>query len=146
MSKKITLIINGTDREEKLKDWHKKISLIKDNGHKLKMLVIEKIMANPNISGKEVQKIFFISPRTMYDWIKQYNEGGFEGLIAKNPKGRGSGRGNKKVDNEVFVALKKAIKENPNKKWTGKEKEAYIKEQFDIEISQQGIAHRMKNI
>jgi len=50
------------------------------------------------------------------------------------------------MDDKVFIALKKAIEENPNKKWIGKEKEAYIKEQFDIEISEQAIAYRMKRI
>jgi len=66
----------------------------------------------------------------MYNWINQYNENGLEGLTATSSKGRGSGRGNKKVEDEVFVNLKKA----------------YIKEQFDIEISQQAIAYRMKKI
>ncbi|SFV57192.1 hypothetical protein MNB_SV-12-288 [hydrothermal vent metagenome] len=141
MSKKINLIQHDT-----LEAWHKKIELIKDNGHKLKMLVIEKILANPNISAKEVQTTFFISPRTMYNWIKQYNDNGLEGLTAKNPKGRGSGKGNKKVDDEVYLALKKAIADNPTKKWTGKVKQAYIKEKFNIEVTEQSIAYRMKKI
>jgi len=140
MARKIHLKPHDT-----LDEWHDKIRRIRNNEHKLKMLVIEKILANCNISAKEVQEIFFISPRTMYNWINQYNESGVEGLTATNSNGRGSGRGNKKVEDDVFVALKKA-KENPNKKWTGKEKEAYIKKQFDIEISQQAIAYRMKKI
>ncbi len=53
------------------------------------MLVIEKIMANPNISAKEVQETFFISPRLMYKWIKEYNNMGLEGLKAKKPEGVG---------------------------------------------------------
>jgi len=130
MAKKIHLEAHDT-----LNEWHDKIRRIRKNEHKLKMLVIEKILANCNISAKEVQEIFFI-----------YNESGVEGLTATNSNGRGSGRGNKKVEDDVFISLKKAIEENPNKKWTGKEKEAYIKEQFDIEISQQAIAYRMKNI
>ena len=141
MAKKINL-----KQYDTLEEWHEKIRKIRNNEHKLKMLVIEKILANPNVSAKEIQSTFFISPRTMYNWINQYNKDGLKGLTAKNPKGRGSGRGNKKADDEVFVALKKAIEENPNKKWTGKEKEAYIKEQFDIEISEQAIAYRMKRI
>jgi len=141
MAKKIHL-----EQHDTLEAWHEKIRNIRNNEHKLKMLVIEKILANFNISAKEIQSTFFISPRTMYNWINQYNKNGLEGLTAKSSKGRGSGRGNKKVDDEVFVALKKAIEENPNKKWTGKEKEAYIREQFEIEISQQAIAYRMKKI
>ncbi len=141
MAKKIHL-----EQHDTVEAWHEKIRNIRNNEHKLKMLVIEKILANPNVSAKEVQSTFFISPRTMYNWINQYNVNGLEGLKAKSSKGRGSGKGNKKVDDEVFVALKKAIEENPNKKWTGKEKEVYIKEQFDIEITEQAIAYRMKRI
>ncbi|HFU76046.1 MAG TPA: helix-turn-helix domain-containing protein [Arcobacter sp.] len=139
MSKKIYLKQHDT-----LKEWHEKIRRIRNKEHKLKMLVTEKIMANPNITGEEVQKIFFISPATMYCWIKQYNINGLEGLKNANEKQRGSGRGNKKVDDEVYLALKKAIANNSSKKWTGKEKVAYIKEQFGIEVSEQAVAYRMK--
>ena len=129
-----------------LEEWHDKIRRIRNNEHKLKMLVIEKILANPNIRGDEVQKIFFISPATMYSWIRQYNSNGLEGLKEGNSKKRGSGKGNKKYDDEIYVKLKEEMVNNPNKKWTGKEKERYIKEQFNIDISEQSIAYRMKKI
>jgi transposase len=139
MSKKINLSQHYTKEE-----WREEIKRIRDNGYKLKMLVIEKILSNPNISAKEVQETFFISPRTMYDWIKQYNSNGLEGLKAKNPKGRGSGKGRTKVDDEVYEKLKEEIEQTPNKKWTLKAKQTYIKEQFGIEVTQQAIAYRMK--
>jgi transposase len=129
-----------------LNEWHDKIRKIRNNEHKLKMLVIEKILANSNITAKEVQDIFFVSPRTMYDWINQYNESGVEGLKAKNPKGRGSGKGNKKVDDEVFEKLKAEMQKEPILKWAGKDKQQYIKDEFDIDISQAGIAYRMKKL
>ena len=129
-----------------LEEWHDKIRKIRNNEHKLKMLVIEKILANSNTSAKEVQDIFFVSPRTMYDWINQYNESGLEGLKAKNPKGRGSGKGNKKVDDEVFEKLKVEMQKDPTRKWTGKEKQEYIKEKFNIEVTQAGIAYRLKRL
>ncbi len=129
-----------------LEEWHDKIRKIRNNEHKLKMLVIEKILANSNISAKEVQDIFFISPRTMYNWINQYNENGLEGLKAKPTKGRGSGKGNLKVDDEVYVALKEEMAKDPTKKWTGKEKQQYIKEKFNIEVTQAGIAYRLKRL
>ena len=141
MSKRIKL-----KQRDTVDEWHDKIRRIRDNEHKLKMLVIEKIMANPNISGDEVQTMFFISPATMYSWIKQYNNDGLEGLKKGNEKKRGSGKGNKKVDDEVYLVLKEAIANNPDKKWTGIEKEAYIKEQFGIMVSEQAIAYRMKKI
>lgn len=141
MAKKIHL-----ERHDTLDEWHEKIKNIRNNEHKLKMLVIEKILANSNISAREVQSIFFISPRTMYNWINQYNKSGLEGLKAENSKGRGSGKGNLKADNEVFEKLKEELEKEPKRKWTGKEKQKYIKLQFNIELTEQAIAYRLKNI
>ena len=128
------------------KEWHDKIRKIRNNEHKLKMLVIEKILSNSNISAKEVQDTFFISPRTMYNWINQYNENGLEGLTAKNTKGRGSGKGRTKIGDEVYQSLKEEIERNPDKKWTLKEKQAYIKELCGVEVTQQSVAYRMKKM
>jgi len=129
-----------------LEQWHDNIKRIRNNEHKLKMLVIEKIMANPSILAKEVQKTFFISPRTMYNWINAYNDGGLEGLTAKSEKGRGSGKGRTKVSDEVYLKLKEKIAQEPNKKWTLKMKSQYIKDETGIEITEQSVAYRMKKI
>ncbi len=141
MSRPIKLIPHDT-----LEEWHKKIELIRDNGHKLKMLVIEKILSNPNVSRDEVLKTFFISKETMGRWIKEYNSNGLEGLKAKPTKGRGSGKGNLKVADEVYIALKEEMAKDPTRKWTGKEKQQYIKEKFNIEVTQAGIAYRLKRL
>jgi len=108
------------------------------------MLVIEKIMSNPSISAKEVQDTFFISPRTMYNWINQYNENGLKGLIAKNQKGRGSGKGRTKVDDEVYEKLIEEIKQDSGKKWTLKDKSSYIEKVCGVKVSEQAVAYRMK--
>jgi len=132
------------EQHDTLEEWHEKIRKIRDNEHKLKMLVIEKIMATPTISAKEVQDTFFISPRTMYNWINQYNENGLKGLTAKNPKGRGSGKGRTKVDDEVYVKLIEEISKDPDKKWTLKDKSLYIEESCGVKVSEQAVAYRMK--
>jgi len=144
MPKKINLILHDTDRP--IEKWHDKIKAIRNNEHKLKMLVIEKIMANPNISAKEVQETFFISPRTMYNWINQYNENGLEGLKATNPKGRGSGKGRTKVSDEVFKSLKEEMAQTPKKKWTLKMQQSYVEEQSGEKMTVQAVAYRMKKI
>jgi len=141
MPKNIHLI-----RHDTLEEWHEKIRKIRNNEHKLKMLVIEKIMEKPIISAKEVCDMFFISPRTMYSWINEYNSNGLEGLKAKKEKGRGSGKGRTKVDDEVFKRLKEEMLQNPQKKWTLKEQQTYIEEQSGEQITLQAIAYRMKKI
>ena len=127
-----------------LDEWHVNIRNTRNNEHKLKMLVIEKIMSNPSISAKEVQDTFFISPRTMYNWINQYNENGLKGLIAKNQKGRGSGKGRTKVDDEVYEKLIEEIKQDSGKKWTLKDKSSYIEKVCGVKVSEQAVAYRMK--
>ena len=139
MPRNINLIHHDT-----LEEWHEKIKRIRNNEYKLKMLVIEKIMAFPNISSKEVQETFFISAHTMYSWINQYNKAGVEGLKAKNSKGRGSGKGRTKVSDEVYERLKEEVEQNLEKKWTLKDKQAYIQKLCGIKITEQAIAYRIK--
>lgn len=141
MSKKIRLIPHDT-----IEEWHDKIRRIRDNEHKFKMLIIEKILSNPDVTAKEIQDTFFISYRTMKEWVEQYNKGGLEGLKAKNPKGRGSGKGNSKVPDEVYYKLIKEIDKNPNKKWTLKAKQAFIKKECGIEVTEASISYRMRKI
>jgi len=123
-------------------DFRDEIRRVKDNGLKLKMLVIEKILSNPTISAKEVQTTFFISPKRMYEWINQYNGEGLEGLKAKKKESRGSGKGRTKVPDEVYINLKREMGEE---KWTLKKRQAFIKENFGIEVTLPSIAYRMKN-
>ncbi len=115
MPKNIKLEPHDTPEE-----WHDKIRKIRNNEHKLKMLVIEKILSNPTISADEVQRTFFISPRTMYNWINQYNE--------------------------VYKRLKEEIAEHPERKWTLKLKQAYVLELCGVKVTEQAIAYRMKRV
>jgi transposase len=139
MSKKIKLIIHDT-----VEEWRDKIRKIRSNEYKLKMLVIEKILADPNISGKYLQEMFLISPATMFNWIDWYNEGGLDKLKSGNG-GRGSkGKGNKKFEDNVFEQLTQEIDKNQNKVWTLGKMQNFIKEKFKIEPTLQAIHYRLK--
>ena len=125
-------------------EWQEKIRRIRNNEYKLKMLVIEKILANPKVSSKELQDIFIISKATLFRWVAQYNEGGLEGL---KQDGRVSNKisGNKKVSDEVYEALGKEINDNQEQVWTLEKMQRFIKEKFDIEPTIQAIHYRIKN-
>lgn len=139
MAKQIKLIKHDT-----LEQWHDKIKRIRNNDHKLKMLVIEKVLSNPKISGKEIQKSFFITAATMYAWIAWYNEGGLDKLKIGNG-GRGSdGNSNKQYDDKVFDSLANEIDNNQEQVWTLEKMQLFIKEKFNIEPSIQVIAYRLK--
>ena len=40
--------------------------------------------------------------------------------------------------------LHPTIAKDPTRKWTGKEKQQYIKDEFNIEVAQAGIVYRLK--
>ena len=56
-----------------------------------------------------------------------------------------SGKGNKKLDDEVFFRLAEEITKS-DKRWRGKDKQAWIEKEYGIKVSEQGIAYRMKKI
>ena len=139
MSKLIKLTPHNTHYE-----WQNKIRRIRNNEYKLKMLVIEKILANPKVSGKELQETFIISKATLFKWVAQYNEDELEGL---KKDGRVSNKvsGNKKASDEVYEALGKEINDNQEQVWTLEKMQTFIKEKFDIEPTIQAIHYRIKD-
>ena len=138
MAKLIKLTRHHTHEE-----WRNMIRRIRNNDYKLKMLVIEKIMADPKVSGKDLQAIFMISKATLFKWVAQYNEEGLEGL---KRDGRITNRvsGNKQAGDEVYEALAKEIDANQEQVWTLNKMQLFIKETFDIEPTIQAIHYRMK--
>ena len=124
-------------------EWRDMIRKIRNNEYKLKMLVIEKIMANPKVSGKKLQEIFMISKATLFKWVGQYNEGGLEGL-KKDGRYDSKGSGNKQTEDEVYEALIKEIDNNKEQVWTLYKMQQFIKEKFSVEPTQQAIYYRIK--
>jgi len=139
MAKKINLTQHDT-----LEEWRDKIRRIRNNEYKLKMLIIEKILIDPNIGGKYLQETFMISPATMFSWIAQYNEGGLDKLKEGNGK-KGSGKGNTQTDEEVYRLLGEEIDNNQEQVWTLEKMQHFIKEKFDIEPTIQAIYYRIKD-
>ncbi len=139
MAKQIKIIKHDTAQE-----WRDKIRITRNNEHKLKMLVIYKILTNPEVSGKCLQETYLISPATMFSWIAQYNENGLEGL-KKGGGEKGSGKGNKQADDEVYIALGKEIDNNQEQVWTLEKMQHFIKDKFDIEPTIPAIHYRIKD-
>ena len=124
-------------------EWQEKIRRARDNKYKLKMLVIEKILANPKISSKALQELFLITKKTLFTWIHQYNEGGLEGLKQDGRITKKS-LGNTKAGDEVYAALAKEIDANQEQVWTLQKMQDFIKEKFNIEPTIQAIHYRIK--
>lgn len=132
-------------KHDTLEQWHDKIRRVRNNDHKLRMLVIEKLLANPTLSGKKIQEIFFISAATMYSWISWYNKGGLEKLKTGNGGRGSSGDANKQYDDKIFATLKEEIDKNQDKVWTLEKMQYFIKEKFNVEPTIQAIRYRIKD-
>jgi len=125
------------------KEWQELIPKNQNLDVRFKMLVIEKILNNPNISSKEICKIFYITGNTFFRWLKWYNDGGLEKL-KNGDGGKGSNTRAIKYDDKIFEALGNEIDNNQEQVWTLEEMQLFIKEKFNVEPSVQVIAYRLK--
>ena len=124
----------------KLEEWQELIPKNQNLDVRFKMLVIEKILSNPNISSKEICKIFHITGNTFFRWLKWYNAGGLEMLKIGNG-GKGSNSGVVKYDEKIFEALGAEIDNNQEQVWTLDKMQLFIKEKFNVEPSIQVILY-----
>ncbi len=116
--------------------------------YKLRLLVIDKMMANPTMPTSELSKIFYINGVTLLKWLSWYNKGGLEKLKNGNG-GKGTNGGAPVIyDKKMFDALAKEIDENQDRVWTLEKMQLFLKETFNLEEDQvptiQAIYHRMK--
>jgi transposase len=128
-----------------LKEWQKLIKKNQNLDVRFRMLIIERVLANPKISSKEICAQFYISIPTFFRWLKWYNEGGLKKLIMGDG-GKGSKSSDKKIyGDEVFEALKEEIDHRQDTVWTLEKMRYFLKEKFDIEPTIQAIRYRIKD-
>lgn len=117
--------------------------------YKLRLLALEKMMANPNMATSDVSTVFYLEKTTLLKWLKWYNEGGLEKLKNGNG-GKGINSGIQTIyDKKMFDALADAIDNKQDTVWTLEKMQLFLKETFNLEDDQlptiQAIRHRMKN-
>lgn len=137
MSRKITIANHYT-----IEEWKELIPRNQDFGIRYRMLVIERILSNPTINSRDLCKEFYITPDTLFRWIKQYNKNGLEGLISA--KGFNSGR-RKTYDDKIFDDLKNEIDKDNSIFWTLDKMQDYLKEKYNIKPTLQAIWYRIKD-
>ena len=102
-----------------------------------KLYVILDVLHDEPIS--EIIKKHDISQGTAYNWIKQWNTGGIEGLKRK----KGS-KGQSKLTDEQLLLLDEII-QNENLQ-TAKEVKNRIEKEFDVEYSIRSVERIMKKL
>lgn len=116
--------------------------------YKLRLLALEKMMTNPNMSTFDIGAMFYLEKTTLLRWLTWYNEGGLERLKNGNG-GKGTNGGAPVVyDKKMFDALADAIDKKQDMVWTLEKMQLFLKEQFNLNEDQlptiQAIYHRMK--
>lgn len=86
---------------------------------------------------QEAYKRMCISEQTGYNWLKQWNEKGYEGIAP----GFGGGRP-PKLDNSKREQLKQKLKEKDN--WMTSEVKALIKKEFNVAYSDRHVARVLR--
>lgn len=80
-----------------LEEWQKLIVKNQNLDVRFRMLAIERVLANPDISSDEICLGLYISKQTFFRWLGWYNKGGLARLIA----GEG-GKGSKNKDRKIY--------------------------------------------
>jgi transposase len=139
MGRRIKLIKHHT-----LAEWQELIPKVQNLETRFRMLAIERVLVNPEISSKEICKQFYITAATFFRWLSWYNEGSFEKLKEGNG-GKGS-KGSKTIyDEEIFETLGKEINSNQNMVWTLEKMQTFIKNKYSVEPTLQAIRYRIKD-
>ena len=90
------------------------------------------VMVFKGLEPAAVADIYSITQRSMYNWIRRFNERGIDGLLDRPRSGRP-----RKIDPERDAELVELI-EHPEKAgvvhWTGKKFHGYLREKLDLEI------------
>lgn len=126
-----------------LEEIHELLRKSIDNDFKLRLLVIEKIMANTTMATSEICDLFFINTKTLFRWLKWYNDGGLDKL-RNGDGGKGSNAGKYQYDEEIFIALGKEIDNNQDQVWTLEKMQYFIEDQFGVKPTIQAIKYRVK--
>jgi len=98
--------------------------------YKLRLLALEKMMANPNMATSDVSTVFYLEKTTLLKWLKWYNEGGLERLKNGNG-GKGINSGVQTIyDKKMFDALADEIDKKQNMVWTLEKNAIVFKRDF----------------
>lgn len=128
-----------------LKEWQKLIVKNQNLDVRFRMLAIERVLANPDISSDEICLGLYISKQTFFRWIRWYNKGGLARLIVGEGSKGSKNKDRKIYSDEAFEGLKQEIDNNQDRVWTLEKMRYFLKDKFGIEPTLQGIRHRIKD-
>lgn len=93
------------------KEIRKAIKSTSDGIFRLRLMIVEKLVAEPNLSLQKVAKALIVNRETVTKCLQLFNEGGIEAL---KPKQAGRKEGNPKYDDSIFQKLIETLKSSRN--------------------------------
>jgi len=109
----------------------------KDEEVKIKLIFVN-FLLNFKVDLEKACETFAIATSTGYFWIRQWNEGGYEGIKGKENKGGRPPR----LSDEDLEKLKEMLKDKEY--WATKEVKRWIKERFAIEFSEDQVVRILR--
>lgn len=120
----------------------KAIKSTNDGILRLRLMIIEKLLSEPELSLQKVAKSLIVNRETVTKCLNLFNEGGIEAL---KPKQAGRKEGNPKYNNEIFSKLMVTLKEQ-HSPWSVYQMQKHIKNTFGIEIPESTIYYRLSKM
>lgn len=120
----------------------KAIKSTNDGILRLRLMIIEKLVSEPNLSLQKVAKALIVNRETVTKCLHLFNEGGVEAL---RPKQAGRKEGNPKYDDSIFQKLIETLK-NQETPWSVYQMQRHIKNTYHIEIPESTIYYRLSKM
>jgi transposase len=120
----------------------KAIKSTNDGILRLRLMVIEKLISEPNLSLQKVAKALIVNREPVTKCLQLFNKGGIDAL---KPKQAGRKEGNPKYDDTIFHKLIATLKaqETP---WSVYQMQNHIKHTYNIEIPESTIYYRLSKM
>jgi transposase len=93
------------------------------------------LLVTQGLSGREVARLLGDSARTVQNWVNQFNEKGFAGLLENYKSGRP-----KKLTSKQLSKIEQSLRKSPRdfsletNVWDGKTLSMYIERVFDVQM------------
>ena len=110
------------------------------NSRVQKRLLAMKMMIEEDISSYDVARRMSVSPTSVREWVKRYNQGGYEAL-----EERAIGGSKPRVTDEEFVRVIEEI-ELADPKWTLERIALLIKHRYNKGLKRSAVWYRLKKM
>ncbi|MDR1450947.1 MAG: helix-turn-helix domain-containing protein [Helicobacteraceae bacterium] len=120
----------------------KSVKNASDGAFRLRLMIIEKLLSEPNLSLQSVAQSLIVNRETVTKCLRLFNDGGLDLL---KPKRAGRKEGNPKYDGEIFLELVTTLRKT-KEDWSVYRMQNYIREQHEVIVPESTIYYRIAKL